>query len=190
MRKIISAKFFNRAVLEVAQDLLGKYLVRKIGDEEVALMITEVEAYDGHEDLASHASRGKTKRNEIMFGPAGYFYVYFTYGMHWMLNIVTGPQDYPAAVLIRGAGEISGPARLTKFLKIDRELNLKKAERASELWFESRTKQRHAAGPRGFVRDEDRGVEISPSKIKRTPRIGVDYAGPIWAKKKYRFVFK
>lgn len=154
----------------MAQDLLGKFLVRKMGKEIVALPITEVEAYDGYNDLASHASRGITERNKIMFGPAGYFYVYFTYGMHWMLNIVTGPKNYPAAILIRGAGEIFGPARLTKFLKIDQALNGLPAEQKTGLWF------------------ENRGTTIAATKIKKTPRIGIHYAGPIWAKKKYRFV--
>lgn len=154
--------------MKVAPELLGKFLVRKIGPKEIALMITEVEAYDGPQDQASHAHRGQTKRNRVMFGPAGYFYVYFTYGRHWMLNVVTGPKNYPAAILIRGTDKIDGPARLTKFLKIDRQLNGKKAEKKNRLWF------------------EDRGLKIG--QIKRTPRIGVFSAGPVWAKKKYRFV--
>lgn len=170
MSRMLTASFFNRPVLIVAQELLGKYLVREVGRKTIALRITEVEAYDGLPDLASHANRGKTKRNEVMFGPAGCWYVYFTYGMHWMLNIVTGPKNYPAAVLIRGAGDISGPARLTKSLKIDEQLNGAMAEPKSGLWF------------------EDRGMTIAPKTIKRTPRIGVAYAGPIWSKKKYRFM--
>lgn len=168
MRKVLSQKFFNRPTLKVAKELLGKYLVREINGKEIALQITEVEAYDGFEDKASHASRGKTLRNEVMFGPAGYFYVYFIYGVHWMLNVVTGEKDYPAAVLLREAGDISGPARLTKFLKIDKKLNGQKAGRQSGLWF------------------EDRG--ISPNKVTRTPRIGVHYAGPVWSNRKYRFI--
>ena len=135
-------------------------------------MITKVEAYDGYKDKASHASRGKTERNQVMFGPAGYFYIYFTYGMHWMLNIVTGPKNYPAAVLIRGTKEINGPARLTKFLKIDKKFNGKKAELKTGLWF------------------EDRGVKINPKDIMKTARVGVAYAGPVWSKKKYRFLLK
>jgi len=170
MRKVLEQNFFNRSTLEASRDLLGKYLVRKIGSEELAMPITDVEAYDGFKDQASHASRGMTPRNKPMFGPAGYFYVYFTYGIHWMLNVVTREKGYPAAILIRGAGEISGPARLTNFLKIDKELNARKAGRASGLWF------------------EDRGI-ILPKTV-RTPRIGVDYAGPIWANKNYRFILK
>ena len=167
MRKILNSNFFNRPTLEVAKELLGKYLVRKVDGNEIALLVKEVEAYDGFKDKASHASRGKTLRNEPMFGPAGYFYIYFTYGVHWMLNVVTGEKDYPAAILIRGAGDISGPARLTKFLKIDKSLNGKKMGKESGLWF------------------EDGG--IIPAKITRTPRIGVAYAGSMWANKNYRF---
>lgn len=172
MSKVLNQKFFDRPVLVVAKDLLGKYIVRKIGKKEIALRVTEVEAYDGHKDKASHASRGKTERNKEMFGPAGYFYIYFTYGMHWMLNIVTGPENYPAAVLIRGTKEIVGPARLTKFLKVGRIFNGKKAEPKTGLWF------------------EDRGVKIPLKQILKTPRIGVAYAGPVWANKKYRFLLK
>src|SRR3989338_4648093 len=118
MRSALPEKFFNRSTLRVARELLGKHLVRRIGKREVARMITEVEAYIGHKDKASHASRGRTERNAPMFGKAGYWYVYFTYGMHWMLNIVTERNGYPAAILIRGVQGISGPARITKFLKI------------------------------------------------------------------------
>lgn len=147
------------------------------------LVITEVEAYDGFEDKASHASRGKTERNKIMFNQAGCFYVYFTYGMHNMLNIVTGPKDYPAAILIRGGiltstlknsntKTLDGPARLTKFLKIDRKFNNLKAILKNNLWF------------------EDWGVKITPSQIISKKRIGVEYAGKIWANKKWNFSIK
>lgn len=199
MKKILPQNFFDRPVLAVARDLLGKYIVRKIGGKEIVVMITEVEAYNGFKDKASHASpvrgrllhglgkngriadlarasngasRGKTERNKVMFGPAGCFYVYFTYGMHWMLNVVTGPKNYPAAVLIRGTKEVIGPARLTKFLKIDKIFNSKKAEPKTGLWF------------------EDRGIAIKPQSIIKTERIGVVYAGPTWSKKKYRFLLR
>ena len=172
MKKILKPKFFDRPTLIVAKELLGKYLVRKIGAKTIFLKITEVEVYDGFKDLASHASRGRTKRNAPMFESAGCFYVYFTYGMHWMLNIVTGPEDYPAAILIRGAGDISGPARLTKFLKIGGKFNGKEASRKNGLWF------------------ENRGKTVRKKEICRLPRVGVDYAGKIWSKKLYRFLLK
>ncbi|MEK7635793.1 MAG: DNA-3-methyladenine glycosylase [Patescibacteria group bacterium] len=168
MRKVLPQKFFNQSALKVAQNLLGKFLVRKLHNRKISLMITEVEAYDGFKDKASHASRGKTERNKIMFGLAGRFYVYFTYGMHWMLNIVTGSKNYPAAVLIRAAGDINGPAKLTKYLKIDKKFNGSTANRKTGLWF------------------EDRGVKIKKSQIKKSKRIGVEYAGK-WANKHYRF---
>lgn len=173
MRKVLNQAFFKQPTLLVTKALLGKFLVKDGGGgEKVALMINEVEAYDGFKDEASHAHRGKTLRNAVMFGPGGFWYVYFCYGVHFMLNIVTGPADYPAAVLIRGAGEICGPGRLTKFLGIDKGFNCKKAGILSGLWV------------------EDRGVLVKQSDVAATARIGVSYAGPVWAKKEYRFVFK
>jgi DNA-3-methyladenine glycosylase len=130
--------FYDRPVLEVAPDLLG--CVMRSGD--IALRITEVEAYDGENDPASHAYRGETPRNAVMFGPPGHAYVYFTYGMHYCVNVVCGPVGKAAAVLLR-AGEVvaghdfvaerrptakprefaRGPARLCVALGIGRELN-------------------------------------------------------------------
>lgn len=166
--QILLPDFFDRSTLIVAQDLLGKFLTRRIGRQTIALMITEVEAYDGPQDKASHAHKGPTPRAKIMFGPAGYWYVYFTYGIHWLLNIVTGPENYPAAVLIRGAREIQGPARITKFLNIDKSLNGQPAVRKSGLWL------------------EDRGVKIKPDQIKKSPRVGIPSAAD-WRDKPYRF---
>lgn len=136
------------------------------------MQINEVEAYDGPHDLANHASKGKTPRTEIMFEKGGFFYIYFVYGIHWMLNVVVGEKEYPAALLIRGAGHLSGPARLTKFLEIDGGFNKLKAEPATGLWF------------------EDRGESVDKSEIIRAPRIGVDYAGPEWSHAPYRFLYK
>lgn len=177
MRKTLPKTFFDRPTLTVAHELLGKYLVREYQGQTAAVLITEVEAYDGPKDLASHASRGMTPRTTVMFGAAGYFYVYFTYGMHWLVNIVAGAKGYPAAVLIRaGIREdgtvIKGPARLTKNLKIDGTQNKKRATKATGLWL------------------EDRGTDMKKYKIIRSKRIGVDYAGEIWANKKYNFTLK
>src|SRR5262245_57501705 len=119
MRTVLGSDFFDRPTLTVARDLIGKFLVRRVGGKEIACMIVETEAYDGFKDKASHASRGQTPRNTPMFGPPGMIYVYFTYGIHWMLNLVCGKERYPAAVLIRGVEGVSGPARLTKALSID-----------------------------------------------------------------------
>ena len=175
MRMILKKEFFERSVLAVASDLLGKCLVREVDGEKRACMITETEAYDGENDLACHASRGRTARTEVMYGEAGVFYVYLVYGMHNMLNIVTGEKGYPAAVLIRGVrgmedgADIEGPGRLTRFLTINRNMNGKSALPEIGLWF------------------EDRGIVIPSRKIKKTSRIGVAYAGA-WADKKYRFL--
>ncbi len=170
-RKTLPQSFFERDTRVVARELLGKYLVRRMRDKEIAVMITEVEAYDGFEDKASHAHKGETARNRPMFGDAGVWYVYLVYGMYEMLNIVTGRKGYPAAVLIRGVEGFDGPGRLTKFLQITRAQNKKRAVFDSGLWI------------------ENRGVVITDNKIKKTPRVGVPYAG-IWAKKRYRFVLK
>ncbi len=193
MIKILGKKFFKRPTLVVAKDLLGKYLVRRIGGKTMRFMITEVEAYDGFKDRASHASRGKTKRNASMFESGGIWYVYFTYGMHYMLNIVTGPKNYPAAILIRSVDGTNGPARTTKQLKIDKKFNNKIASQKTGLWLEDnpmlkivRRKLRIQADPPKC----HSGLLAEKLKIRRLPRIGVNYAGPIWSKKKWRFVLQ
>lgn len=174
---LLDKSFFERSVVTVARELLGTFLVSKIGKREVALMITETEAYDGLHDRASHASKGRTARTEVMFGEAGVWYVYFVYGMYDMLNIVTGPKDYPAAVLIRGIEGINGPGKLTRELKITRALNKKPATIESGLWLEDRCDEMTSHRiPKGY-------------KIERAKRIGVAYAGE-WAKKPWRFVLK
>lgn len=168
---VLEASFFNRPTLEVARALPGKYLCSRIDRETVSLPLIEIESYDGFDDKASHAHRGPTPRNAVMFGPAGYWYVYLCYGIHWMLNIVTGPRDFPAAILVRGAGNYSGPGRLTKALKIDHTLNGRPIARTSSLWL------------------EDRGLDVLNQDVKRLPRVGINYAGPVWTKKPYRFVW-
>lgn len=176
MSSIIGHSFFERSAVVVAKDLIGCVLVCKqtINGKTLThrLRITETEAYEGPKDRASHAFRGKTARNAPMFGKAGHWYVYFVYGIHWLLNVTTGAENHPGAVLIRGLDGISGPARLTKALGIDRAHNTLPAVRKSLLWIES-----------------PKGVKLLPrEKIIRTARIGVAYAGPVWSKKKYRFV--
>lgn len=172
MPGILPVEFFERPVLEVAKGLIGASLVRRIPNgNTISSMLTEVEAYDGPEDLASHASKGRTPRTEVMFGPAGVFYVYLIYGMHWMLNVVTGDPGYPAAVLIRGTKNISGPGRTTARLQIDKSLNGKPATRSSGLWFENRS------------------IVIPEERIENTGRIGVEYSGD-WSRVPYRFVLR
>jgi DNA-3-methyladenine glycosylase len=162
--------------------------------------IVETEAYVGPKDLASHASRGLTERNKIMFGEPGIIYVYFTYGMHYMLNIVTERKDYPAAVLIRtveptNSGDAkscvstNGPARLTKALKIDKSFNgLPVYTKKYGLWIENSIEVPMSS--QGGNRDPDSHVgKIKPSQIVKTTRIGVDYARE-YKNKKWRFYIR
>ncbi|RAY17249.1 DNA-3-methyladenine glycosylase [Actinomadura craniellae] len=139
MSDLVGRDFFDRPVLEVAPDLLGRVLAHRTPDGEVAVRLTEVEAYAGPLDPASHAYRGRTPRNAVMFGPPGHAYVYFTYGMHYCVNLVCAPEGTASAVLLR-AGEVvsgadlarrrrprssardltRGPARLCQALAVDR----------------------------------------------------------------------
>jgi len=186
----LKKKFYNRNTLKVAQDLLGKFLVRKIGKKIIAGKIVETEGYVGPNDLASHASRGKTARTSPMFGPPGHAYVYLVYGLNYCFNIVTEKENYPAAVLIRAIEPVeginlikkyrktqksifnltNGPGKLCQALKIDKSLNnFDLTDRA--LWL------------------EDRGLKIKPSEIVAAKRIGVDYAGK-YKNKPWRFYLK
>ncbi len=171
MPRILGEAFFRRKTTTVAKELIGKFLVRRSGKKTTALMIVETEAYDGFRDKASHAHRGETARNAPMFGRPGRWYVYFVYGMHWMLNVVTGTAGYPAAVLIRGLEGLDGPARLTKRLKIGQAVNGRAAAKTSGLWI------------------EDRGIRVPAPRLGRGPRVGVAYAGA-WAEKPYRYFLK
>ena len=172
MYRTLSRAYFNRPTLAVARSLVGKYVVRDNGKGTVAGKIIEVEAYVGPQDKACHASKGRTPRTEVMFGPAGVAYVYLVYGMYHCLNVVTEREQFPAAVLIRAVeidGKLlDGPGRLCRALGIDRSLNRLDLTMGKGLWL------------------EDRGAEILRRDIGRFPRIGVDYAG-LWAKKPWRF---
>jgi DNA-3-methyladenine glycosylase len=180
--------FYMREVLEVARDLLGMTLVRETRDGDgrsrrLAGRIVEVEAYDGEDDLACHASRGRTRRTEPMFGEAGHAYVYLVYGMHCCLNVVTGPIGYPAAVLIRAVEPLegsetmergrarshqigAGPGRLTRAFGIDLSLNRADLCVAGPLYIES-------------------GRRVPGRLVLRGPRVGVEYAGP-WSREPWR----
>ncbi len=171
----MQSNFFDRPTLAVAEDLLGKFLVRKVGKRKISIMITETEAYIGENDLASHARFGKTKRNAVMYGRPGVWYVYLIYGMHWLLNVITEPEEQPAAVLIRcgisEAGEnLNGPGKITKYLKIDKNFNFADALQSD-------------------LHIEDRGLKISPKQIKKAQRVGIDYAGT-WKNKLWRFILR
>ncbi|MCB8965021.1 MAG: DNA-3-methyladenine glycosylase [Bacteroidales bacterium] len=166
----LTAEFYQRDVLLVAPELLGKQLVRALPDGlHLKHLITEVEAYKGTGDLGCHASKGKTERNKVMFEQGGLVYVYLIYGMYWMLNVVTSTEDNPEAVLIRGISEYSGPGRLTKHLQIDKSFYAEDLITSPRIWIED--------------------IGIQP-QFETTPRIGIDYAGPYWANIPWRFVIK
>lgn len=198
----LGVKFFNRPTLDVAKDLLGKFMVRKWGKGKIAVMITEVEAYDGLKDRASHASRGKTNRNAPMFGQPGHWYVYFTYGIHWLINIVTREAGYPAAVLIRGGiafnknGQeinLNGPAKLSKFLKVDGKFTGLPANQKQKLWIEDRGIKIPKAKINPHTKSSSahkvpKGKKLLYGvRVKKGPRVGIDYAGKHWAGKPWRF---
>ena len=168
---ILTADFFDRDAEAVASDLIGCHLVRRRSNTICRSRITETEAYVGPHDLACHAARGRTQRTETMFGPPGTLYIYLAYGLHWMLNVVTGPIGYPAAVLIRSTETNTGPGRLSKAIGMTKVLNGLAASERSGLWFVPSAKP-------------------SRRQIIRTARIGVEYAGPLWSLKEYRFVLK
>jgi len=140
--RILPRIYFNRPTLTVARSLIGKYLVRSINGRMLAGKIVEVEAYVGPQDKACHASKGRTQRTDVMFGPGGVAYVYLIYGMYHCLNVVTEREEFPSAVLIRAIeldGElIDGPGRLCRALEIDRRLNLVDLTIGESLWFEDR----------------------------------------------------
>ena len=187
--KILKQNFYTRSTLTVARELLGKKLVRRIDGRDLAGIIIETEAYCGTTDSACHAHRGRTARNEVMFGPAGYAYVYFTYGMHYLINVVTETEGMPCAVLIRALQPVSGitemearrkrtgrdltngPAKLCQALGIDKTYNGWNLTQGSQLWIEN-------------------GKALPESKILVTPRIGIDYARREDRDALWRFVYR
>ena len=182
----LGREFYERYTVDVARDLLGKLLVRRIEDELLVGKIVEVEAYRGRDDPASHAWRGMTPRNRIMFQGGGYAYIYFSYGNHWMFNVTTEPEGSPGAVLIRAIEPLqgielmrrnrgvedlrlltSGPGRLTKALLIDKSLNGVDLTTSTEI----------------FIAQGDREEKF---EIAATPRIGVSGG----KRRKWRFHIK
>ena len=186
--KILNKIFYSGDTLIVARELLGKKLVRQIDGKEQSGMIVETEAYCGQTDSACHAHRGRTKRNAVMFGPPGHAYVYFTYGLHHLLNVVTREEGNPCAVLVRaivplcgladmearrkrsGKDITNGPAKLCQALDIDKTFNGWDLTKGSDLWIEN-------------YRD------LPADKITTTPRIGIDYARREDREALWRFVY-
>ena len=165
--------FFNRPAVDVARDLIGKILVRRIRGKEYRARIVETEAYVGEHDLACHAAKGRTDRTDVMFGPAGRAYVYFIYGMYDMLNIVTSPEGDAQAVLVRAAEpldgwetNLSGPGKLAREMKITRALN-----------------RTDLTGDELYLLDDP----TDRPQVATTKRIGVEYAGD-WKDAPLRFI--
>ena len=161
--------FYCRDVLKLAPVLLGQYLVC-VSDNGIVnrYMITETEAYRGEEDLACHASKGRTTRTEIMYDKGGKLYIYLIYGMHWMMNVVGGRKNQPQAVLIRGIQGFDGPGKLTRALDIDKGYYGEDLVKSDRIWI------------------TESGIK---PKIITTPRIGIEYAGE-WKEKPWRFVME
>ena len=181
----LSEAFYSRSTIDVAVDLIGKVLVRKFDTGQASGMIVETEAYVGPHDLACHASKGRTSRTEVLFGPPGRAYVFMIYGVHCCFNAVTEKEGYPAAVLIRAIEPIngrelmkrnrtravrdvdigSGPGKLCQAMGVDRSLNAVNLS-GRTIWIEDR--------------------KLDPGQIAASPRIGVDYAGE-YRDKPWRF---
>lgn len=180
--------FYQSSTLQVARNLLGMRLVRRLNGQRISGIISETEAYCGEKDLACHARAGRTPRTLLMYGPAGMAYIYFTYGMHWMLNVVTEAEGNPSAVLIRAirplegleiiaarrpsaaaAHRTDGPAKLCRALDIDRRLNgCNLCDSDGELWIEP-------------------GEQVSDSVVQASPRVGISNVPEPWKSKPWRF---
>jgi DNA-3-methyladenine glycosylase len=159
--------FLKRDVLKVAPDLLGKKIKRVLADGNIIEdIITETEAYRGEEDLACHASKGRTTRTEVMYNAGGVLYVYLIYGMYWLINVVTGNKDDPQAVLLRSLKNTEGPGRVGRFLELDSSFYGEDLRTSSRIWIED--------------------VGITRFDVKELPRVGVGYAGE-WSMKPWRF---
>lgn len=174
--------FYARPALELAPALLGMRLVHRVEDVRIAGIILETEAYDGEQDLACHARAGRTQRTEVMYRQAGTAYVYFTYGLHWMFNVVCAGEGYPAAVLVRALQmeewlyqpmpRTHGPALLTRALGISRAQNgLDLCDPGGELWIEQ-------------------GEPPPPAHIRRKPRVGIGTVPEPWKSLDWNFSYR
>ena len=187
----LNRSFYTRPTRQLAQALLGCRLVRRWHGRRLSGFIVEAEAYIGETDLACHARVGRTQRNAVMYGKPGLAYVYFTYGMHWMLNIVSEEEHFPAAVLIRALEPqegidlmlqhrpvsdpielCRGPAKLTQALRIDQALNgVDLCNRHGDLWIET-------------------GVPVPARSVVRGPRVGLGATPEPWKSKPWRYRVK
>jgi DNA-3-methyladenine glycosylase len=185
MPAILSREFYNRPTLKVARELIGARLVRILDGERLAGLITETEAYIGQGDLGSHAKAGRTPRTLVMFGPPGHAYVYFTYGNHWMLNVVTEREEVAGAVLIRAIQPVDGidtilkrrsgrdtfgPGKLAQALGITGEENgIDLTGNNGRLWIEA-------------------GQPVPARLVTKGPRVGLYTVPEPWKSKPWRFM--
>ena len=185
--RTLPRKFYNRPTLTVARELIGARLVRILDGVKLVGLITETEAYISQKDLACHAKAGLTQRTGVMFGEPGHAYVYFTYGNHWMLNVVSEREGFPAAVLIRAIQPIEGmevmsgrrsgrdtfgPGKLTQAMGITKSENgVDLTEATHGLWIES-------------------GVQVPNSLVTKGPRVGLNNTPEPWLSKPWRFLVK
>lgn len=165
----LTSEFFHRDCLEVAPELVGKILVSRINGEEIRVRITETEAYRGEEDTACHAHKGRTPRTEVLYGESGLVYVYLCYGMHWLMNVITGEKDQPQGVLFRAGESFGGPAKLTRRLGVTGAQNKTSFLTSEELWI------------------EDDGQKYGYTAQKR---VGINYASQEDIDRLWRFVIK
>src|SRR5574341_759439 len=179
--------FYDRPTLTVARELIGARLVRILNGRELVGLITEAEAYIGEEDLGCHAKAGRTPRTAVMYGEPGHAYVYFTYGNHWMLNVVTEREGFPAAVLIRaiqpiegaeimsarrGGRDTFGPGKLCQAMGITKSENgIDLTESTNGLWIEA-------------------GLQVPDSLVTKSPRVGLNSVPEPWKSKTWRFLVK
>ena len=185
--KPISRSFYNRSTLTVARDLIGARLIRILDGRKLVGLITETEAYISQKDLACHAKAGLTPRTAVMFGEPGHAYVYFTYGNHWMLNVVTERAGFPAAVLIRAIQPLEGlevmlerrngrntfgPGKVCQAMGITKSENgVDLTKRSSGLWIEA-------------------GFKVPNSLVTKGPRVGLNNTPEPWLSKPWRFLVK
>ena len=185
--KPFSREFYDRPTLTVARELLGARLVRILGGQRLVGLITETEAYISQNDLACHAKAGITPRTKVMFGEPGHAYVYFTYGNHWMLNVVTEREGFPAAVLIRAIQPIEGvdimmerrngrdtygPGKLCQAMGITKSENgVDLTKKSGDLWIE-------------------KGVKVPNPLVTKGPRVGLNNTPEPWLSKPWRFLVK
>jgi DNA-3-methyladenine glycosylase len=184
---LLPREFYNRPTLTVARELIGARLVRILDGVKLVGLITETEAYVGEEDLGCHAKAGRTPRTQVMYGPPGHAYVYFTYGNHWMLNAVTEREGFPAAVLIRAIQPVEGeevmsarrngrdtfgPGKLTQAMGITKSENtVDLTEADSGLWIEA-------------------GIHVPDSSVTIGPRVGLYTVPEPWNSMPWRFLVK